>query len=208
MGSSSFAVPILETLHQKGFFIDRVFTRPDAPKGRGRSLQCSPIKYCTKRLNLTCSEPISLKSSEAKAFFEEASFDVVIVVSYGLLIPEDILNLPRYGFVNIHPSLLPKYRGAAPIQTVLSDGQPYTGVSVMNMTKTMDAGPVYLQKKEPILEDDSYESLEKRLIQISIELLLDFLYPLKKGELLPFLEQDHKKATYTKPLTSSFAIID
>lgn len=172
MGTPDFAVPTLEMLIEEGHSVSAVVTQPDKPKGRGKKQSMPAVKEVALAHGLTVLQPERVKGDEA--FFEHIQSlnpDVIIVVAFGQLLPESILNIPRLGCINIHGSLLPKYRGAAPIQWAILNEEKVTGVTIMYMAKGMDTGDMLLKKEMPIEADDTYESLQNKMKVLGAEAL-------------------------------------
>jgi methionyl-tRNA formyltransferase len=199
MGTPDFAVPTLRSLLNAGEEVVAVYTQPDRPKGRGRKLTPSPIKELATAHNLSLFQPQTFKESSAVNFLAELKPDLLIVVAYGLILPPSVLSMPSWGAVNIHASLLPKYRGAAPIQWALINGEKQTGVTTMRLDSGMDTGDILLQEAEPILDEDTSETLHDRLSVLGADLLLKTLGVLRQGRLMP-QPQDAAQATNAPPL--------
>lgn len=194
-GTSSFAVPALEILAARGYAIAGVVTKPDEPAGRKRVLTAPPVKAAAERLGLPVLQPDGL----TPAILPPA--DLYIVAAYGKLIPREILALPRLGALNIHPSLLPRWRGPSPIQYAILHGDAETGVTVMSMDEEMDHGPILTCLKFKVTSlKTTYTDLHDRLSQLGAELLADTLPKWIAGEIAP-VPQDHRRATYSKMLT-------
>ena len=162
MGTPDFAVASLKRLVEDGHEICGVFTQPDKPKNRGHKLAFSPVKEYALSQNLAVYQPLKMRDGEAMSIVEELAPELIVVAAYGKILPEDILNYPKYGSINVHSSLLPKYRGAAPINWAILDGEAETGVSIMYMAKELDAGDVILQKTTAIGEDEDALALTAR----------------------------------------------
>ena len=166
MGTPDFAVTILDRLIAAGHEIDLVFTQPDRPKGRGKKLQAPPVAEYAKEHGLKLLQPESIRTPEIAALLAESAPDVVIVAAYGRIIPDALLEMPKYGYINVHASLLPKYRGAAPIQWALRNGDAETGVSIMKLESGLDEGPVYKMAKLAIAPEwnkkDLFDALAAR----------------------------------------------
>lgn len=199
-GSSEFAIPSLEILIKKKWRVVGVVTQPDRPRDRKKILSPTPVKAFAKKKKLKILDLESLKSQTARDKIMSASADIAIVASYGQIIPESILNAARLGFINIHPSLLPKYRGPAPIQYAILNGERTTGISVMLLDDKMDHGPIIAQEASSIALDDDYITLHNRLAQQAAKLLADALPDWILGN-LTIRPQDEKQATYTKLLS-------
>jgi methionyl-tRNA formyltransferase len=172
-GTPEFAAHSLAALLEKGYRPAFVLTQPDRPAGRGMKLRASPVKQCALDHQIPVYQPLSLKQNqEIYTLFQEAQVDVFIVVAYGLIIPSSLLSLPRWGCWNVHASLLPRWRGAAPIQRAIQAGDTETGVGIMQMEAGLDTGPVYYQCKTPIFSTDTTGTLQERLAHLGAEALL------------------------------------
>ena len=195
MGTPHFAVPALELLCQEDYEVVLVVTQPDRPKGRGRKRVPTPVKVKAKALGLAVSQPTTLKNNNFAKQITNLQPDFFVVTAFGHILPESILQLPRFGAINIHASLLPKYRGPAPIQWAVINAEPYTGVTTMFMDQGMDTGDILLTQTEPILPGDTAATLHDRMAKIGAELLIITLEELAANNIKPTL-QDHSKATY------------
>src|ERR1700691_1757431 len=194
-GTPGFAVPTLEKLVEIGFHVHLVVTQPDRPKGRGLELVSSPVKHCALQLGLPVIQPQSIKNNDAfRAQLTALKPDAIIVVGYGRIIPQWMLDLPPLGNINLHASLLPKHRGAAPIQWAIANGETVTGVSTMRIDAGLDTGDVLLQQELPITPDDTAETLAPRLAVISAELVVETLRQLEAGRIQP-RPQDNSQAS-------------
>ena len=203
-GTHTFAATILQGLIDSGLFdIQLVITQPDRPVGRKQELQKSPVKLLAEKHNLTIAQPQSLKNFQFSIF----NFQLGVCAQYGLIIPESILNAPKYGTINVHTSILPKYRGASPIQTVLMNGETQTGVTIMKMDAGLDTGPIVLQKSLNIAQNDTYTTLDQKMAKIAILGLLEAIPEYISGALQP-VPQDNSKATITKQLTREDGRVD
>ncbi len=194
MGTPDFAVPALESLVRAGHEIQLVITQPDRPKGRGKKLSPPPVKVKAEEYGLNVYQPENMKGDEQFETLMALSPDAYVVVAYGHILPVRILEIPRLGPVNIHASLLPKYRGAAPIQWSIINGDEKTGITTMFMERGMDTGAILLQEETPIHPEDTSESLHDRLSLIGAGLILKTLEGLENGNVVP-VPQDHEKAT-------------
>ena len=192
---------------QGDFDLTAVVTNPDRPAGRGYEMQASPIKEAALAHGLPVWQPAKARDPEFQQQLQQAEPDVCVVVAYGKILPGSLLVVPRFGFVNVHFSLLPEYRGAAPVQRAVMDGRDETGVSIMVLTEGMDEGPVLATRAEKIADDDTAGSVGERLAVTGAELLTDTLAAYLAGDLQP-KEQDHEKATYAPKLSTEEAQID
>ena len=181
MGTPDFAVPSLKALVAAGHEIVGVFTQPDKPKNRGMKLQPTPVKEYALTVGLPIYQPASLKGGEALAVLRELAPELIVVAAYGKILPEEILTLPPLGCVNVHSSLLPKYRGAAPINWAILNGEEETGVTIMYMAKGLDTGDIISQEKTPIDINEDAQSLRDRLADIGAKLLARTLTELAAG---------------------------
>ncbi len=195
MGTPDFAVPSLDLLSQEDYEVALVVTQPDRPKGRGRKLVAPPVKVKALELNLAVSQPSTLKSDKFTDQVKSIQPDFFVVIAFGHILSEKILQLPKFGAINIHASLLPKYRGPAPIQWAIINAEPYTGVTTMFMDKSMDTGNILFTKKEPILPEDTAATLHHRLANAGAQLLIKTLKDFAANKIKP-IPQDHSKATY------------
>jgi len=206
MGTPDFAVPSLEALHAAGHEIAAVFTQPDRPKGRGYALVPPPVKVLAERLSIPVHQPATLKDGAAQRILEALTPDAVVVVAYGRILPEALLSIPRLGCVCAHASLLPKYRGAGPIQWAVLNGERETGITTMLMDKGIDTGDILLAERTPLLPDEAAGELEARLSQIAGPLLCETLTGLEDGSLRPRPQQG--KATYAPMLKKELSPLD
>lgn len=207
MGTPDFAVASLKRLVEDGHDICGVFTQPDKPKNRGHKLAFSPVKEYALSKNLTVYQPLKMRDGEAMSIVEALAPELIVVAAYGKILPEDILNYPKYGSINVHSSLLPKYRGAAPINWAILDGEAETGVSIMYMAKELDAGDVILQKATAIGEDEDALALTTRLAELGAEALAEAVEGLKNGT-ASRTPQDGSKQTYASMLSKEMSPID
>jgi methionyl-tRNA formyltransferase len=190
-GTPQFAVPTLEKLAEAGFNVRLVLTQPDRPKGRGLGLVSSPVKQTALRLGLPVYQPEKIKeNAELRARLNEIAPAAIIVVGYGRIIPGWMLHLPKHGNINLHASLLPKYRGAAPIQWAIANGERVTGVTTMRIDEGLDTGDILLQKELAILDEDTAETLSPRLAAIGAELMIETLRGLVEGTISPQPQKD------------------
>ena len=201
-GTSKFAVPALKKLADSDYEIAAVITQPDKPAGRKQELSPSPVKEAAQELGLKILQPSKLDSK-----FEIPDSDIFIVASYGKIIPKSILAIPKYGTLNIHPSLLPKYRGPSPIQSAILNGDKETGVSIMVLDAEMDHGPVLANVKAQISNNKGFRELHDGLAVTGAELLMEVLAKYINGEIKP-QPQDHSQVTFTKIITKDDGRID
>ncbi|MGA8150215.1 MAG: methionyl-tRNA formyltransferase [Terriglobales bacterium] len=207
-GTPHFAVPTLDKLVESGLSVHLVVTQPDRPRGRGLELAHSPVKTRALELGLLVIQPESIKQNEeCRAQLDAIHPDAIIVVGYGRIIPQWMIDLPRFGNINLHASLLPKYRGAAPIQWAIARGETVTGVTTMRIDAGLDTGDILLQKEAPILSEDTAETLAPRLATIGAELMVETLQGLENGTIHP-RRQDHAQATLAAILRKEDGRID
>ena len=207
MGSSGFSVLPLRYLLEAGYEVVAVYTKMDKPAGRGRALGISPVKREALTLGLTVMQPKSLKDAGAQAELESFYPEAIVVCAYGQILPGSVLALPKYGCLNIHPSLLPRHRGASPVTATILAGDEWGGTSIMIMDEGLDTGPVLARAPVRVRVDDTTESLTARLALISARLLLDVLPRWAKGEIMPS-PQDDTQTTYFKMMTKEAGEID
>src|SRR5271170_2655928 len=185
-GTPRFAVPTLEKLVGAGFRVHLVVTQPDRPKGRGLELVASPVKQCALKLNLPIAQPDKIKTNdEFRAQLTALKPDAIVVVGYGRIIPQWMLDLPPLGNINLHASLLPKYRGAAPIQWAIARGETVTGVTTMRIDAGLDTGDILLERELPISPDDTAETLAPKLAAIGSDLTVETLRCLQASSIHP-----------------------
>jgi len=207
-GTPRFAVPTLEKLVAAGFHVQLVVTQPDRPRGRGMEVTASSVKQRAAGLNLPVAQPEKIKSNdEFRNQLTALKPDAIIVVGYGRLIPQWILDLPPLGNLNLHASLLPKYRGAAPVQWAIARGETATGVTTMRIDAGLDTGAILLQKAESIAPDDTAETLTPRLAAMGADLMVETLYGLQAGTIQP-RPQDNAQATLAPILRKEDGRID
>ncbi len=207
MGTPEFAVPPLEGLVNDGYEVIAIYMQPDKAAGRGRVVEESPVKKAALKLNLNVLQPANLKSVETRIHIAELKPDAIVVAAFGQILPSSVLEIPPFGCINIHPSLLPRYRGVAPVPAAILNGDEFTGVSVMLMDKGMDTGPVLTRAQIPVLPQDTADSLMEKLSRIGAQLLLDTLPRWSRKEIKPQMQNDNN-ATYTKMLTKEAGEID
>ena len=207
MGTPEFAVPPLESLILNQYQLVAVYTRPDKAVGRGRSLASSSVKGAAIRWKLPVVQPVSFKEAEVVAQLADFQPDVIVVAAFGQILPQSVLDIPAYGCINIHPSLLPKFRGASPVAAAILAGSEFTGVSIMLMERGLDSGPVLARAQISISARDTTGSLTAKLSLIAAQLLLEVLLGWSRGELTP-QPQDAAEATYCAAIAKEEGEID
>ena len=207
MGTPDFAVASLKRLVEDGHELCGVFTQPYKPKNRGHKLTPSLVKEYALSQGLEVYQPLKMRDGEAFSIVERLAPELIVVAAYGKILPEDILNFPKYGSINVHSSLLPKYRGAAPINWAILDGEEVTGVSIMYMAKELDAGDVILQKTTPIGPKEDALALTTRLAELGAEALSETVAALQNGTAIR-TPQDGSKMTYASMLTKEMSPVD
>ena len=208
MGTPEFAVPVLERLVAGGHEVAAVFTQPDKPSGRGNRLQAPPVKLVAERLRAPVHQPARIKTNEdVRKTFEDLAPDACIVAAYGKILPEWLLQIPRLGCINVHSSLLPKYRGAAPINWAIANGETQTGVTIMQMDAGMDTGPMLATKAVAIGPDETAIELSMRLSAVGAELLSATLPLISRG-LVEAVAQENTQASYAPLLKREDGLID
>lgn len=207
MGTPDFAVASLKRLVEDGHEICGVFTQPDKPKNRGHKLLPTPVKEYALSQNIPVFQPVKMRDGTALELVRSLDPELIVVAAYGRILPEDILQAPRLGSINVHSSILPKYRGAAPINWAILNGDSMTGVSIMYMAKELDAGDVILCKETPIDPDEDALALTVRLAQLGAQALHEAVEQLSSGTAVR-IPQDHEKVTYAPMLTREMSAID
>jgi len=202
MGTPNFAVPILKSVNDSKHKILEVYTQPPTKKNRGLKIQNSSVHICATELNIPVRHPISLKDNDEIEYIKKLKPDVVIVVAYGQILPEKLLKIGKILFINIHASLLPKWRGAAPIQRAIMNMDHESGISIMKIVPKLDSGPVLLKSKIKIFQDTTYEELAKKMSKLSSKLILDALKLLEEKQAI-FIEQDESEVSYAKKIQKS-----
>jgi methionyl-tRNA formyltransferase len=195
MGTPEFAVPALKALNKNNQNVALVVTQPDRPKGRGRKILPSPVKEVAINLRYELYQPSSIRTVEFANRIETHKPDIIVVVAFGHIIPKNILAIPKIAAINIHASLLPKYRGPAPIQWAIINGEPETGVTTMLMDEGLDTGDILLSSKIKIFSDDTSGTLHDRLANLSADVLIQTIERIETGDITP-ISQDHAQATY------------
>lgn len=207
MGSPKFAVPALDYLMADNYQIAAVYTQPDRPVGRGQGLLPSPVKQAAEARGLTVVQPPSLKAAGVAEQIGDFEPDVIVVAAFGQILPKAVLSIPRLGCINIHASLLPKYRGASPVASAILAGDDFGGVSIMVIEERLDSGPLLARAQIPVLDRDTTASLTGKLSWLGAQLLGEVLVGLGRGELEP-RPQDEAGATYCKPIAKEEGDID
>lgn len=207
MGTPDFAVPALKALNNSEHEVAAVFTQPDKPKGRKMILTPPDVKVCANELSIPVFQPETFKDGKALEIINGFNPDVIVVAAYGKILPKAVLDAPKYGCINIHGSLLPKYRGAAPIQQSVLNGDRITGVTAMQMDVGLDTGDILLVKETEISENETSGELFDRLAELGGELIVETLSLLEQGSLTP-KKQDDSLATHTSKIDKSYCPID
>lgn len=207
MGTPDFAAGALKAIIEAGHEVTLVVTQPDRAKGRSDKLIPSPVKEVALEHNIPVFQPLKIKTPEAVAELRKYDADIFIVAAFGQIISQEILDMPRYGCVNIHASLLPKYRGASPIQRVILDGEEKTGVTIMQMDAGIDTGDMLYKVETEISDEDTFETLHDRLTGIGAEAIVEALPLIESGELVPE-KQDDSQSCYAKLIKKEMGKID
>ncbi len=207
MGTPDFSVGALDALVEAGHEIIAVVTQPDKPKGRSGQMQFPPVKECALRHGLTVLQPVKIKTPEWVDKLRELKADVFVVAAFGQILSKEILDMPKYGCVNIHASLLPKYRGAAPINWAIINGEKETGVTIMQMNEGVDTGDMLSHVVVPIAPKETAESLFDKLAKAGAKLIVETLPKLEAGEIIP-VPQDESQSSHVKMMNKSLGKID
>lgn len=207
MGTPEFALHSLSALIGQGYKVVGAVCQPDKPKGRGHKLTPPPVKVFALEHNILVYQPGTLAKGAFLPTLEELAPDLIVVAAYGKILPRSVLNYPKYGCINVHASLLPKYRGAAPIQRCIMDGETVTGVTIMCMDEGLDTGDILLQRQIPIGGDETAAQLHDRLAELGAELLIEAVEAIKSGNVTA-QKQDDQKASYAPMIDKSTALID
>ena len=207
MGTPDFALPTLRELCLAGHEIVGVVTQPDKPKGRGHHLTPPPIKVFAIEKSIPVYQPLTLRGEEFEQTLKSLDPEMIVVVAYGKILPQNVLDYPKYGCVNVHGSLLPEYRGAAPMQRAIIDGKTVTGITTMLMAAGLDTGDMLLKCEVEIGENDNFEDIHDRLSEAGAKLLVKTVEKLEKGEITPE-KQDDSKATYAAKIEKSDCLLD
>lgn len=211
MGTPDFSVPTLEMLHTDGHAVQAVFTQPDKPRGRGKKLQPTPVKAKALEYGDSVYQPLSLRkgedAAEALAVLRALNPELIIVIAYGQILPKEILELPRYGCINLHASLLPRWRGAAPIQRAILAGDAESGVTAMQMAEGLDTGDMLHTMKTPIAADETADTLHDRLAALAAQTMRETLAQLEAGTLRA-VPQPEAGVTYAEKITKEMSRLD
>ena len=207
MGTPDFALFTLKALVERGEEVVGVVTQPDKPKGRGYTLQPPPVKVYAMEQGIPVYQPTTLRDGAFDAELQALAPDVIVVVAYGKILPRSVLEYPKYGCINVHGSILPAYRGAAPMQRAIIDGCAETGVTTMQMAEGLDTGDMLIVRRTPITREDNFETIHDRLGAIGADALLDTLDALQAGTLVPEV-QDEALATYAAKITKEDCALD
>lgn len=207
MGTPEFAVPSLRRLVEDGHEICGVFTQPDKPKNRGHKMMFSPVKEYAITQSIPVYQPLKMRDGEALAIVRELQPELTVVAAYGKILPDEILYAPKYGSINVHSSLLPKYRGAAPINWAILNGETETGVTIMHMAAELDAGDIIAAERTPIGEEEEAGALTMRLAEIGAALLSKTVASIAAGE-AQRVAQDHAASTYAPMLSKEMSPVD
>ena len=207
MGTPDFAVGALQAIIDAGHEVTAVVTQPDKPKGRSKELQMTPVKECALQNGIPVLQPVKIKTAEAIEELKQYPADVYVVAAFGQILSSEILHMPKYGCVNIHASLLPKYRGAAPIQWAILNGEKETGVTIQQMNEGIDTGDILLQRKVTIADTETGESLFDKLAVCGAELIVEVLPLIEQRQLTP-VKQEDEKSSYARMLSKALGNID
>ena len=211
MGTPDFAVPCLKKLAVSSHEVAAVFTQPDKPKGRGYKMIPTPVKSAALEYNIPVYQPISLRKGEdaenAMKILHDIAPELIVVTAYGQILPKEVLELPKYGCINIHASLLPKYRGAAPINWVLLNGETETGVTSMQMNEGLDTGDMLIKKSTPIGKNETYSELYSRLSEIGGEVLMETIDGILNNTIIPE-KQENSQSCYSPMISKAMSYLD
>lgn len=207
MGTPDFAVGALEAIIKAGHEVVCVVTQPDKPKGRGKEIQFPPVKECALRYNIPVFQPVKIKTEEAVEVLRGYKAELFVVAAFGQILSSEILHMPKYGCINIHASLLPKYRGAAPIQWAILDGEEVTGVTIMQMNEGLDTGDMLTKTIVPITSEETGDSLHDKLMVAGAKLVVETIPMIEQGSLTPEKQED-SLSCYAKMLQKSLGRID
>lgn len=206
MGTPDFALESLKALCEAGYDVAAVITQPDKPKGRGHHLTPPPVKVYAQEKNIPVLQPLTLRGDEFAATLADIDPELIVVVAYGRILPKNVLDYPKYGCVNVHGSLLPEYRGAAPMQRAIIDGKAVTGITTMLMAEGLDTGDMLLKAEAKIEENDNFEVIHDRLAILGASLLIETVKGLESGSITPIAQGEG--ATYAAKIEKSDCLID
>ncbi|MBQ1802144.1 MAG: methionyl-tRNA formyltransferase [Lachnobacterium sp.] len=207
MGTPDFAVPCLEKIIEKGHEVALVVTQPDKPKGRGKNLCYPSVKECALAHNIEVFQPRRVKETECVEYIAKYSPDIIVVAAFGQILPKSILDMPKYCCINVHASLLPKYRGAAPIQWAVINGDEVSGVTIMKMGEGLDTGDIITKREIRLAEDETGGSLFDKLANVGADLLIETMDIIEDGKAV-FTPQDNEAATHTSMIKKDLGNID
>ena len=207
MGTPDFAVGALEAIIQAGHEVVCVVTQPDKPKGRGKAVQFPPVKECALKYEIPVFQPVKIKTEESVEILRQYEAELFVVAAFGQILSSEILHMPKYGCINIHASLLPKYRGAAPIQWAILNGETETGVTIMQMNEGLDTGDMLTKAVVPISLQETGDSLHDKLMEAGAKLVVETIPMIEQGSLTPE-KQDDSQSCYAKMLQKSLGKID
>ena len=207
MGTPDFALPTLKALHATGEDMVGVVTQPDKPRGRGHIMTPPPIKVYAEQAGIPVFQPATLKNGAFDEQLKALDPDLIVVVAYGKILPLSVLDYPKYGCINVHGSLLPLLRGAAPMQRAIIDGHKVTGITTMYMGEGLDTGDMLLKREIPIEDDDNFETIHDKLAELGASTLIDTLKSLKAGTLVR-ITQEHEKATYAAKIEKADCLLN
>lgn len=207
MGTPDFAVGALEAIIEAGHRVVAVVTQPDKPKGRGKEIQMTPVKECAVAHGIPVFQPVKVKDAEAVDTLRGYDADIFVVAAFGQILSEEILTMPKYGCVNIHASLLPKYRGSAPIQWAIINGENVSGVTIMQMDKGIDTGDMLMKAEVAIEPGETGDSLHDKLAKAGAKLIVEALPKIESGDITP-VKQNDEESCYAKMLQKSMSRID
>ncbi len=207
MGTPDFAVPTLKALCESGYDVIGVLTKEDKPRGRGHQMMPTPIKVYAQEQNIPVYQPSTLRDEAFAEMLSELDPDIIVVVAYGKILPRNVLDYPKYGCINVHGSLLPEYRGAAPMQRAIIDGKAETGITTMLMADGIDTGDMLLKQSVKIDIDDNFEDMHDRLSEVGASLLIKTLKGLEMGEITPE-KQDDTRSTYAAKIEKEDCLLD
>ncbi|MDE6608075.1 MAG: methionyl-tRNA formyltransferase [Lachnospiraceae bacterium] len=207
MGTPDFAVEALKSVIQAGHEVVCVVTQPDKPKGRGKEMQFTPVKQCALEHQITVLQPVKVREAESVEALRAFDADIFIVAAFGQILPKELLTMPKYGCVNIHASLLPKYRGAAPIQWAVINGEKESGVTIQQMGEGVDTGDILLKREIALDPKETGESLYDKLSRLGAELIVEVLPEIEAGKVVPE-KQDEALSTHVGKITKAMGLID